>query len=291
MRLTLLPISLCFFGIFVSCQKNADDLEAAERQDRAARMLAKDQTFSYGSNPLSISETRSENFIKPVIAPDRPGKFVSIPQGLALNEKTGTINLNRSQPGQAYKIFFVEENGVLGDSARIEISGIDYEDAIYALNDNKNSKVANATFNGRNTPRFSSVINLNSFEVEAQDAGSGSLVMNAKTGDIDIEASLQRGAFRKATRNNQRNDDFTIKYRVVERRSRMSNKLTLKVYNFSGSDSVPDEILQIINERKEIMKRVNAMPVGNSSGNGEVGFESDLNAFAKPVRPPLIVIL
>jgi vacuolar-type H+-ATPase subunit I/STV1 len=196
--------------------------------------------------------------------------------------------LSNSDAGQAYKIFFVDQEGRLADSTRIVISGVDYEDGIYNL---KNSRANNGRLKAKYNANASldvPVSVINSFGEEVNGGQNRKLAINNITGDIDIAATVRGGAINRDNQNNE----FIVRYRINDRSSRAQNKLKVKIYQFSSEEAVPQDILDTIKEREEILKRVNAMPVGNSSGEPtDGGTLSGLDPYAKPVRPPLILVI
>jgi hypothetical protein len=292
MRLGPILLSVLFSSAVISCQKTMEVPEMDANDGSRVRMLASQKSFSYGETTFYVGKNQRENLISPVVKPNEPGKFVAIPAGLYLNSTNGTIDLSKSDAGQAYKIFFVSANGKLADSARIVISGVDYTDGVYNLKSSQpNAGKLTPKYNA-NAAQFVPVSVTNSFGEDNKGQTKGRLKINSRTGEIDLEASINNGAFGRANPGNGASSEFNIQYRIADRSSRTPNSIKMKLYYFSSESAVPQDLLNTIKEREEIMKRVNAMPVGNTSeafSNG--GTESDLDAFAKPVRPPLIVVI
>jgi hypothetical protein len=292
MRIESIILSVLFSSAVISCQKTLEEPVMNENDGSRVRMLTTEKSFSYGETTFFVGKNAKDNVVRPVVAPRQPGKFVAIPAGLSLNPFTGAIDLSKSDAGQAYKVFFVSTNGKLADSARVVISGVDYNDGIYNLKSPQMSSGKIAPRYNANSSLFVPVSASNSFGLENRGQARGRLVINSRTGDIDIDASLKSGAFGRTNPGNGASNEFNIQYRIADKSVRTPNSIKVKVYYFTDESSIPQELLNTIKEREEIMKRVNAMPVGNTSQEiGDEGTESDLNAFAKPVRPPLILVL
>jgi hypothetical protein len=288
MRLGSFLLSILLSSAIISCQKGMEVPKNEENSDSRVRMLAATNSFSYSNVIFYVGKTKRENLISPIAKPNAPGKFVAIPAGLSLDAATGTIDLSNSDAGQAYKIFFVDRDGNLADSTRIVISGVDYADGIYNL---KNSRANNGRLKAKYNANASldvPVSVINSFGEEGNGGQNRKLAINNITGEIDIAATVRGSAIGRANQNNE----FIVRYRINDRSSRAQNKLKVKIYQFPSEEAVPQDIIDTIKEREEILRRVNAMPVGNTSGGyTDGGTESGLDAYAKPVRPPLIVVI
>jgi hypothetical protein len=290
MRIEFLASVILISTLLISCEKSIED--PLLRKDRAgANRNTSGKRLSYGDAIFYLGKTPNENRVQPVNKPDLQGKFVSIPGGLSLNKKTGEIDLSKSLTGQAYKIFYVTEDNRLIDSARIVISGIDYEDGLYTIarNSKKFGKKAEAYYNDiKENPLQNSF--LNAFEIVGNNRKN--VVINPRTGSIDLEASVEAGLFGSKKPRNGASVEIKLEYKLADRSRRNKNRTELKLYYFEPGAEVPDEIKKTFEMREYIKKRVDAMPPPgwSSTDAPEVGNLIEEDIMAYKVRPPLIVI-
>ena len=132
---------LSFFFLFLllhlsSCKKETSPfteiISATSGNDAAAG-----RKLLY-SNSIFYSRSRSVNyFITPVRKPQVAGYFKAIPLGLSYDSITGRININKSETGLKYEMYYLTTAGSLVDSTQLTISGIDYADGIYDFSKGK----------------------------------------------------------------------------------------------------------------------------------------------------------
>src|SRR5687767_10797834 len=110
-------ILLCMLAFTVTaCEKNAES-------SVPKRLLYADSIFYLKSGS-------AEQIAYPLER--RAGKYSSFPFGLVLDERTGAINVSKSETGLRYMVFFDGEDG-RSDSGTIVLSGINYPDHYYIL--------------------------------------------------------------------------------------------------------------------------------------------------------------
>lgn len=292
----LTPMYVILIGI--SCSKSSQE-GVLLKDVRNRQKNSSVSSLSYGNNIFYVTGDRKNDVVSPVLKPNYPGHFTSIPSGLSINRKSGTIDLQKSEPGQPYKIFYIDKDGKLADSVRIVVSGIGYNDGIYNL------QILNGDFNGNLHANYNSGEKVpqslvNSFTVSnvpVNNVVSGkNLRVNRLTGEIRIKESKDDGFFTK-NNPNQNHDVVEFRYRISDRSKRRLNNIRVNLYYYSRERDVPDELKRMVEERKMIMNRVNAMPSPgverkNSEGTSPEDLtEETLSNFNKPVRPPLIIVV
>ncbi|MCU0404638.1 MAG: hypothetical protein MUE99_08825 [Chitinophagaceae bacterium] len=296
MRIGKILIAMWVVTLGVACSKSSDEallLKDAHDRSKNSSVLS----LSYGSDVFFTKTQSSENIITPVSKPSFAGHFVAIPAGLAIDRNTGVINLENSLQGQAFKIFYVNEEGKLKDSVRIVISGIDYMDGIYnirGLNTNF-GQIAQPLYNTRqNLP--ASLANDIDDEEAATIITGGKLRVNKFSGVVDLKSSVENGVLGWRLFNGARNN-VTVRYRLADRSARRLNKLNLQLFYYRTQADVPAELLNIMAKRKAIMDRVNSMPVSTQKltsdplDNLNGPTEDELDEFGLTVRPPLVIIV
>jgi hypothetical protein len=312
MRISSLS-GILFIAIFlISCEKSVDQPFLEKDSARETRASAKSK-LSYGSRELYMESSTSATVVSPVIKPNREGTFKSIPEGLALNPITGAINVNESLSGMTYKVFYVSTNGMLIDSTPVVISGIDYEDAILTINNNlfiNKADILSPIYNSDKSlklPRkFVTTESDNIFdETDLNNDGKEdiagvvqeTLLLNKKTGEINLKASIRAGMFGSSKPSNGETKDFTIYYRMNDNSKRALNKISLRVYYFRTKADIPESLIKIMNDRKKISQRVMAgVPTSSTSmlTEGDVmtgDIIDDTADFAAKMRPPMIIII
>lgn len=291
MRLFSILASLLISTLMISCEKTIEGDFLEKDSDRINKNTSL-RGLSYGNDLFYLGGSASENVVKPVSKPSLQGKFVSIPQGLSLNGRTGEIDLSKSLTGQAYKIFYVSEENRLIDSARIVISGIDYEDGLYRINRNtrKFGKRAETKYNASNDVSLQNSI-LNSFETTGNKKKQ--IIMDQRTGAIDLEASLNAGLLGNKKPGKGSNVEFSVEYKLADRSKRVKNKTDVLVYYFDNENDMPVELKQTLEMREYIKKRVDVMPPPGwtSTTDPEEGDPLEEDLLAYKVRPPLIIIV
>jgi hypothetical protein len=251
--------------------------------------------------------------VVPVNKPKREGTFKAIPEGLSLDPVTGAINVNESLSGMRYKVYYVAKNGRLVDSTPVVISGIDYEDAILTMSNGilPNSKdILSPIYNGDKslklprkliTSASDNVFNETDLNNDGKEDLAGAvqetLVVNKKTGAINLKASIRAGLFGSASPSNGSTKDVDLYYRINDKSKKKLNKISLRLYYFNTKEDVPASLLRILEERKRTQSRVIAdAPLSSTSmlteGDEDAGgLFDDLDAAGKKMRPPMLIII
>jgi len=299
MRLAIVLSAAALCSVWVSCEKAIEEPGLLKKNANTQMNIASSK-LSYGETTFYLGNDPSKNIVRPVNVPKKSGYFKSIPNGLEIDSASGAVDLTRSLSGLAYKIFYVSNAGKLLDSTRFIVSGIDYEDGIYELG---TQNEAQPFYNANKTMRIISAqsdfdeTDLNGDGIEdVTPVSNKNLVINKKTGAIDLEKSIRKGLLGKNPENGA-TGDFTIYYRVKDGSKGSINKLDVRVVYFKKRKNVDASLTNILTTREGIDKRVNKMPTpGFTSETEQIGDLTgdplgDLDAFGKPRRPPLIIII
>src|SRR5947209_143499 len=86
--------------------------------------------LSYGDSTFYIGNQQGDVLAAPLNA--RPGTFSAFPDGLAIDQATGVINISQSEAGMKYRISFKGSNGD-SSNAYVVISGINFPDKYYHI--------------------------------------------------------------------------------------------------------------------------------------------------------------
>jgi hypothetical protein len=316
---------------FYGCQKGiSEDIQSADnnRVNPGASGNPAKIRLSYGDTLFNLRNQPGNFTISPVSKPNSAGFFKSIPNGLAIDSVTGVINLNQSETGLRYKIYYVAATGGAAlDSVKLVISGIDYRDAIYEIARTPDAyDTAFAIYNARpelvlpcgdddedgdgdlDDDDNQCVFDETDLDDDGNDDIPGviqdKLLVDIKKGTIDLEASFQAGLFGSSDPANGVNRDFTFYYRLQDASNRALNKITVRVYHFKRRGDIPQTLLDTLNFRNQIATAVNSRgtthaavpPVMEDVSASSSGFiisriVNMVYYAAKPKRPPIIIIV
>lgn len=300
MRLAFVISAATLCTVWVSCEKAIEEPTLLKKQGNT-QMNINSSKLTYGETTFYLDGNPSKNTIYPVNIPKRSGFFKAIPNGLAIDSASGAVDLSQSLSGLAYKIFYVSNAGKLLDSTRFVVSGIDYEDGIYDLgtqtkvqpfyNANKSIKITGIDSDFDETDLNGDGI------ADISPVSTKNLVINKKTGAIDLEKSIRRGLLGNRPESGTEGN-FTIYYRVKDDSKKTLNKLEVRIVYYKKRNQVPSSLIDVLSTREKIDRRVNKMPTPGLSGEttdigtGTTGDPlGELDAFGKPRRPPLVIIV
>ncbi len=326
----LLLALLSIWG-FYGCQKGiGEDIQSTDNNGvnsvgfgNPARVR-----LSYGDTLFNLRNQPGNFTISPVSKPNSAGYFKSIPAGLAIDSVTGIININQSETGLRYKIYYVAAaGGTALDSVKLVISGIDYRDAIYEIARTPNAyDTAFAIYNARpelmlpcgdddedgdgdlDDDDNQCVFDETDLDDDGNDDIPGviqdKLLVDIKKGTIDLEASFQAGIFGSSDPANGISKDFTFYYRLQDASNRALNKITVRIYHFKRRSDIPQTLLDTLNIRNQIATAVNSRgstqavvtpvieEVSGSSSGLLISRIANMEYYAaKPKRPPIIIIV
>lgn len=271
------------------------------------RLQYEDSLFYLKTQPGNYS-------IIPVSKPTAAGYFHAIPKGLAMDSTTGSINISQSETGLRYKIYYVAADGTVLDSTKIVISGVDYRDAIVEIASTPNRydtvfPVYNARpelplpcadeddddDGGLDDDDNDCVFDETDLNDDGDDDIDGviqdKLLVDIKTGTIDIEASFHAGIFGSSNPANGLVKDFTFYYRLGDASNRALNKITVRVYHYRTRNNIPQALLDTLNYRANIVTAANSRTSSIATGTDGSSARFSRDLAMKPKRPPIIIIV
>jgi hypothetical protein len=226
----------------------------------------------YGDSVITSSATRGgqDYIIKPVNSP-LPGRYFSWPAGLVINDTTGAINVTRSETGQRYYIGYVQNDTKDTCLHSLVLGGASYIDSIYVQTKSASS-IAYPYFNGNSG---NSDVCSQWWECAwdlSNNASQQHIVINRQTGSIDLNETIQAGAFGQVPVNGT-TVNTTIFYILGNGGEPAVQSLMLRVMYYDNLSSVPDSIRSVIVSRR----------------TSELG--GSVNPSNPQTRPPYIVIV
>lgn len=264
------------------------------------------ERLSYGNNLFWINNPQP--LILPISKPKGSGFFKAIPQGLAIDSLSGAINIPQSLTGIRFKVFMLNPLGTPLDSTFVIIGGIDYADSIYDVDATPNVyDTAFAIYNANPALalpcsdsdddnqlacRFDETDTDGDGDDDVDGVSQEKLLVDEKRGFIDVEASYRAGIFGNNPVNGTTRD-FKMYYRITDGSNRAINAIDLRVYYYKKRSDIPQYLLDELQNRKRIGNRVRLEPSlqnNNRRINASV-LTVDFEVYAKPKRPPLIIIV
>lgn len=255
-RISILAI-ISSLMISASCNKSNNTVDAQPYK------------LGYGDSILYLQPSAGDYIVFPTS--QRTGTYAGFPDGIEIDDRTGAINISKSETGLRYRITHTAADGTKTETM-VVLSGITFKDHFYKLStgDSIASPVYNASEN-RVMP-----LNGSSFD-EGNVANGGGCSVKTDNGKINLAESMRLGVFGS----NPRNDDqkeVEIKYRINDGSGKSLNKLKVKLYLYDTMADVPQYLWDILNGRI-------------SDGvflKGETA--ARIEQLAKP-RPPCVIIV
>jgi hypothetical protein len=260
----ILPAVLLIF-LLTACQKNADPAS---------------YTPSYGDSILYLKASATDYIVYPTTTP-AGGSFTGFPEGIEIDDRTGAINVTKSETGLRYRITYTAGNGDTS-STLVVLSGITFLDKFYHLS--QHDSIAFPVYNasvGRSVP-----LNGSAFD-DGNVANSGGCAMRTTNGQINLAESVRNGIFGNSPQNDVRKD-FDILYKLNDGSHLSENKLKVRMYYYATMNDVAPDLLQTLTDRISQGVFLGLNPSFNLPGETARGTAT--SGIARP-RPPCIIIV
>jgi len=251
--------------------------------------------FAYSDTIFYINQSL-ENKIIPTKSLN--GSFSAVPEGLVINESTGEIDINKSETGLKYRISFSPSGSEISCTYDLTIGGINYLDKVYIID--QNDFLAAPIFNA-NRDAISpcpddddddddddgtddnSVCKFGELGPDDEDISELGIEVNNSTGIIDLQKTLENGAFGSDPVSGSELD-ARLYYRLQDQTLGALNAIDLKIFYFATLADVPQSLLDEIDQKNaDLLERGKPGDYANARINAE-------NPKAKP-RPPYLLIV
>jgi hypothetical protein len=226
-------------------------------------------TLSYGDSILYLKPAASDYIVSPVNP--RTGTYSAFPEGIEIDDKTGAINISRSETGLRYRINYKSPNGT-ETSTTVVLSGINFADRFYRLS--QNDTIAMPVYNAN--PARSLPVNGSVFD-EGGTAGISGCDIKTVNGQINLAQSVRNGLFGSNPTNDDRKD-VEIVYRLNDNSNKAVNKIKVRLYYYTSMASVAPDLLQTLQDRE-------------SGGVFLRGATASSTKQAARPRPPCVIII
>ena len=231
--------------------------------------------LSYGDSIIYLQPSSADYIVYPT--EQKAGIYSAFPEGIELDDKTGAINVSKSETGLRYRITHTATDGKV-TSTLVVISGINFTDHFFHLS--QGDSIALPVYNA-NASRILP-LNGSSFD-EGNGANSGGCSVKTINGQINLAQTVRNGVFGTPPINNERRD-FDVAYRINDASGKSLNKLRVRIYYYNTMADVAADLMQTLQDREAagvFLAANNSNPVGAASRGA---------AAAKP-RPPCVIIV
>ncbi len=279
--LKILPLSfITVAGVLIACNKEAGNkktetnlVNASQTSDVA---LSTCDQFAYADTIFYLKPQSTNYIVKPVTP--LVGAYGAFPSGLHINATNGNINVNLSETGLKYIVWFVASGTTDTCRKLITISGVNYNDTVYVMS--KNSKAlpvynANTTVplvcNGCEFDDGPDDDNGNGIGDEppaGQQLVSQGFIINKLTGVIDFKKSIQNGAL-GANPLSGTKKEFTLYYRLGDKSKKALNHISFELFYYKNQSEIPAKVMEdLLAKRSQVLLENQGDDDSEHSGGG-----------------------
>jgi hypothetical protein len=216
--------------------------------------------------------TNGDFYVYPQNNQNVQGTYLSWPDGLRLNAKTGSIDLTQSETGQRYSVAFVRSGTTDTCLSQLIVSGAAYMDSVYVLS--QSDSTARPYFNANpygNQPCQGNQgpgcdFDYNNF------AHNQGIEVDQKTGFIDLQKTMKNSLFGLLPLNGA-TVYTTIYYKLNDNSNFAAQKIQLKLVYYNHKSDIPAATLLTLTDN--LFNTLNDLLISKGPS----------------ARPPLIVIV
>ncbi|TKK71890.1 hypothetical protein FC093_02410 [Ilyomonas limi] len=239
----------------LACSKEAayrtNDIQntttAANKVQSARVVTSTCAQFAYPDTIFYLTNLPGGNYIVKPVNP-LTGTFGAYPDGLKIDKSDGSINITGSETGLKYMVWFVASG--TRDTCRkfITVSGINYMDSTYVLANNTATAIPIYNANPLKPTDCSGGCE---FDVgpPAERVSAQGIVINRKTGVINLKKSLLNGALGKNPANGTYKD-FILEYRLGDKSSKALNHIGFRLYYYKKKSDIPANLENELEDKK-----------------------------------------
>lgn len=225
--------------------------------------------LSYGDSILYLRPSSGDYIVYPQST--RPGRYDGFPEGIEIDDRTGAINLSKSETGLRYRITHTATDGTV-TTTKVVLSGITYFDQFYRLS--QQDTIAQPIYNasaGASLPVSGSVFD------DGGNANASGCSVKTINGQINLAQTVRNGLFGTVPANDARRD-IEILYKLNDGSGKSTNKLKVRLYYYTSMATVAPDLLETLQERQ-------------TAGVFLRGVEMNRTEQAARPRPPCVVII
>ncbi|MES2730725.1 MAG: hypothetical protein V4714_03220 [Bacteroidota bacterium] len=204
-----------------------------------------------------------DNKIRPINRPPCEGFFSAYPSSLAIDQYTGEIDLSKSNTGVRYTIVFTDCDK-RESSARLIISGIDYDSRIFSLSSTKQEEYIAKPFYNAHPKNWEYKGKFNIIPKEPKPtADLQGLVIDPDTGQVDLKATILNGALGFGDKTNAQGQrlpangaskEFKIYYELEDDSKNALNYTPFVIHFFNTREDIPKDLIDKVDHRRTAFK-------------------------------------
>jgi hypothetical protein len=283
-----------------SCQKDTEfGANIVPASVATAGNTVTSNTFHYADPVFYYREQLGDYLEKPL--KNQTGTYGSYPKGLVIDRVTGAIDVNKSESGVTYRVWFKPAGSSAIQNSEVTIAGINFQSRVYNLasGDSLATPLYNV-LNNRPAPsgtmariRGSEFANDNDKAITALSRASkqptkpGGLAIDEQTGTINLRQAVKNGLF-GANPVNGTVKVFRLYYRLNDGSRKALNYIDVRLHYYSHASAVPASLLAQANYKtRATFRQAPPMPAVGDTLNVS---DTETN-MTMSIRPPEVVII
>ena len=239
--------------------------------------------LSYGDSVLYERNLGADYLVFPTS--NLTGTYTAFPDGIEIDDKTGAINVSKSETGLRYRITFIPTGSTKEYSTTVLLSGINYLDQFYYLS--HNDTIAKPVYNGNPGSQIPLSVSGTAFDIGLGCNNEG-IAVNTSDGNINLMQTIRNGFFGRYPDNGTRKE-FQLNYKIDDKSQQAPNGLKIKIYYFETINDVTPDLIQLLHDREGTLLGANTNAFPGEILSTAAGVSGVARA-AKP-RPPCIFII
>jgi len=286
--------------VLTSCQKDTEPgVNVTPAMVSAIGNSSVSGTLPYSSTVFYYRE-QAEAYIESP-QKNQSGTYGASPKGLVINPTTGAIDVNKSESGLTYQVWFKPTGSSETSVGAVTIAGINFQSRIYnlALGDafakplynvqnnvaapsGVESKVAGSEFANDNDKAIAALLNVNT-----QQKKPKGLEIDSQLGTINLRRAVANGVFGdNPVDGTVRN--FRLYYRLNDASKKALNYIDVRLHYYSRVSAVPSSLLsQASYKSSATFRTATPTPTVGAAMNVTEGNSNE----ARTPRPPDIIIV
>lgn len=252
------------------------------------------------SSPVFYYREQTEAYIESP-QKNQSGTYGASPKGLVINPTTGAIDVNKSESGLTYQVWFKPTGSSEASLSEVTIAGINFQSRIYNLSSGDvfakplynvqnnlaapfgvENKVTGSEFANENDKTVAALLSANT-----QQRKPKGVEIDGQMGTINLREAVANGVFgEKPVDGTVRN--FRLYYRLNDASNKALNYIDVRLHYYSRASAVPSSLLSQANYKSSATFRTaTTTPTVAAAMNVTDGTSSK----ASTPRPPDIIIV
>ena len=295
---TLLAVTASVLFALTGCQNDIEPgVNVSPSTVAATGNTVTSSTFRY-TNAVFYYREQSEEYVE-IPLKNQAGTYGASPKGLAIDPATGAININKSESGLTYRVWFKPTGASEMSSSEVTIAGINFQSRIYNLS--AGDAMATPLYNVQNnrpTPFGTANKAVGSEFANENDRAVATLLsenmqlktpkgveIDTQSGAIDLRQAVASGVFgAKPVDGTVKN--FRLYYRLNDGSRKALNYIDVRLHYYSHASSVPASLLAQANYKTTATFRQPTPSIGNLPTLTDVEMSAE-----RPTRPPDVIIV